>query len=67
MSFRILKYIVEHRSAVFWVTIIALILSLIYTIVSDVQYSSEALLMPPIQLGTEGILSAWIASFNLPE
>ncbi len=66
MYFRILKYIVEHRKIVLFVTACALVLSLIYTMISGVQYSSEALLMPPIQQGTEGILSAWMASFNLP-
>jgi len=66
MYFRILKYIVEHRKIVVFVTTCALILSLIYTMISGVQYSSEALLMPPIQQGTESILSAWMASINLP-
>jgi len=66
MLFRVLNYIVSRRKIVAWFTIFVFIVSLIYVFVAHPKYSVDALLMPPAEGGGEGIISAWMASLNLP-
>lgn len=66
MNFRIIEYVLERRRIIGWVSLLAVLLSLAWVLLSDPKYSSKALLMPPLEEGGEGLLSAWAAKLNLP-
>ncbi len=66
MLFRLLNYIVARRRFVLWFTIFVFLVSLVYSLVAHPKYSARALLMPPMETGGEGIISAWMTSLNLP-
>jgi tyrosine-protein kinase Etk/Wzc len=65
MSFRLLRYVLNRRRAVFWVTLFFFTASLVFVIFTDRMYESRALLMPPLEEGG-GILVAWLAQLNIP-
>ncbi len=65
MSFRLLRYVLNRRKAVFWVTLFFFAASLVYVILSDRLYESRTLLLPPLEEGG-GILAAWLAQLNIP-
>jgi tyrosine-protein kinase Etk/Wzc len=65
MSFRLLRYVLNRRKAVFWVTLFFFAASLVYVIFADRMYESRALLLPPLEEGG-GILVAWLAQLNVP-
>ena len=66
MFFRLLNYVVQRRRAVGRVTFVFFLASLIYVLASGHRYESHALLLPPVEEGGEGVLSAWMTKLNLP-
>jgi uncharacterized protein involved in exopolysaccharide biosynthesis len=66
MFFRLLNYVVQRRRVVGGVTLVFFLASLVYVLVSGYRYEAHALLLPPVEEGGEGLLSAWMAKLNLP-
>jgi len=66
MFFRILNYVVQRRRIVGWVTLAFFLAALAFALVSGNMYESHALLLPPVEEGTEGVLAAWMTKLNLP-
>jgi uncharacterized protein involved in exopolysaccharide biosynthesis len=66
MFFRILNYVVRQRKIIGRVTLAFFLVALIYVLVSGHRYETRALLLPPVEEGGEGFLSAWMAKLNLP-
>ncbi len=66
MALRLLEYVVRYRKAVLWAAILFAAAALIFVIFSPAPYMSQALLMPPVEEGGQGLLGAWMASMNLP-
>lgn len=48
------------------VTFAAFVLSLVIVLVSGPVYETDALLLPPLEEASEGVLSAWMAKLNIP-
>ncbi|MCK4236999.1 MAG: hypothetical protein KAX38_07750 [Candidatus Krumholzibacteria bacterium] len=66
MWFRLLHYTLLKRKYVLWVTLGFFLVALLYVIFSDRKYETKALLLPPLEEGGEGLLTAWMAQLNLP-
>ncbi len=66
MTFRILQYLLQKRKIIFAVALAAAVVVLAWVIFADAAYRSEALLMPPLEEGSEGLMNAWMAQLNLP-
>jgi len=66
MGLRIFEYILRYRRAVITAALLFALAALLHVIVSPPLYRSEALLMPPMEEGGQGLLGAWMASINLP-
>ncbi|MCI0480812.1 MAG: Wzz/FepE/Etk N-terminal domain-containing protein, partial [Candidatus Dadabacteria bacterium] len=66
MTFRILQYLLRKRKAVWAFTLAVAVIALAVVLIADAPYRSEALLMPPLEEGSEGLLGAWMAQLNLP-
>ena len=66
MTFRILQYLLRKRKAVWLFTLAVAVIALAVVLIADASYRSEALLMPPMEEGSEGLLGAWMAQLNLP-
>lgn len=66
MTFRILEYLLQKRKAVWAFTLAVAVIALAVVLIADAPYRSEALLMPPMEEGSEGLLGAWMAQLNLP-
>jgi uncharacterized protein involved in exopolysaccharide biosynthesis len=66
MGFQILRYILQRRKIVLWVTIVFFVAGLVAALFMKNSYDSRALLMPPLEEGGEGLLAAWMAQMNLP-
>lgn len=66
MFFRLLSSIVRERRVVGWITLVFFAAGLAYVLVSGNAYEARTLLLPPIEEGSQGILSAWMAKLNLP-
>jgi len=66
MTFRILQYLLRKRKAVWAFTLAVAVIALAVVLIADASYRSEALLMPPMEEGSEGLLGAWMAQLNLP-
>jgi uncharacterized protein involved in exopolysaccharide biosynthesis len=66
MMFRLLHYVVLRRLLVGRVTLVFFLAGLVYVIASGRVYETHALLLPPVEEGGEGILSAWMEKLNLP-
>lgn len=66
MSFRLLLYVIHNRRIVLWVTFTFFLGSLLYVILADREYESKALLMPPLEESSEGLIAARMAQLNLP-
>jgi uncharacterized protein involved in exopolysaccharide biosynthesis len=66
MFFQALNRIVRRRAIVAWVTLAGFLAALVFVLVSGNRYESRALLLPPVEEGGEGILSAWMTRLNLP-
>lgn len=66
MGFRLLDFLLRRRRAVALSAAVFALAALIYVLVADPVYESWAMMMPPIEEGGEGLLSAWMASINVP-
>ncbi len=47
-------------------TLVFALAALLLVLISEPSYESRALIMPPLEEGNEGLLSAWMAQLNLP-
>ena len=66
MGFRLLDYLIKRRRAILAAAVVFAVLGALYILISDPVYESRTLLMPPMEEGGEGLLTAWMASMNLP-
>jgi uncharacterized protein involved in exopolysaccharide biosynthesis len=66
MSFRLLLYVIQKRRFILWVTVAFFLVSFIYVMIAGAKYESKALLMPPLEQSTEGLIAARMAQLNLP-
>lgn len=66
MGFRLLDYLIKRRRIIISAAVVFAVLGALYILVADSAYESRALLMPPMEEGGEGLLTAWMASMNLP-
>jgi len=66
MFFLLLSRIVRRRAIVAWVTLASFLAAFVLVLVSGNMYESRALLLPPVEEGGEGVLSAWMTKLNLP-
>jgi len=66
MGFRLLHYVLNRRRIVLSVTLVFLVVSLVYVLFTDRMYESRALLLPPFEEQSGGILVAWMAQLNIP-
>ncbi len=66
MSFRLLHYVLNRRRIVLSVTLLFFVASLVYILLTDRMYESRALLLPPLEEQSGGILVAWMAQLNIP-
>jgi uncharacterized protein involved in exopolysaccharide biosynthesis len=66
MFFHLLSRIVRRRAIVAWVTLASFLAAFALVLVSGSVYESRALLLPPVEEGGEGVLSAWMTKLNLP-
>jgi uncharacterized protein involved in exopolysaccharide biosynthesis len=66
MGFRLLDYLIKMRRAILVAAVVFAVAGLLYVLIADPVYESRALLMPPMEEGGEGLLTAWMASMNLP-
>ena len=66
MFFLLLNRIVRRRAIIAWVTFASFLAGLVFVLVSGNVYESRALLLPPVEEASEGMLSAWMTKLNLP-
>ncbi len=66
MGFRLLDYLIKRRRMILAAAVVFAVAGSLYILVADPAYESRALLMPPVEEGGEGLLTAWMASMNLP-
>jgi tyrosine-protein kinase Etk/Wzc len=66
MFFLLLNRIVRRRAIIAWVTFASFLAAFVSVLVSGNMYESRALLLPPVEEASEGILSAWMTKLNLP-
>lgn len=66
MFFLLLNRIVRRRTIIAWVTLASFLAAFVFVLLSGNMYESRALLLPPVEEGGEGILSAWMTKLNLP-
>jgi uncharacterized protein involved in exopolysaccharide biosynthesis len=66
MGFRLLDYLIKRRRMILAAGVVFAVLGAMYILLADPAYESRTLLMPPVEEGGEGLLTAWMASMNLP-
>jgi capsular polysaccharide transport system permease protein len=66
MFFLLLSRLVRRRAIIAWVTFASFLAAFVFVLVSGNMYESRALLLPPVEEGGEGVLSAWMTKLNLP-
>ncbi len=66
MFFLLLSRIVRRRAIVAWATLASFLAAFVFVLLSGNMYESKALLLPPVEEGSEGVLSAWMTKLNLP-
>jgi uncharacterized protein involved in exopolysaccharide biosynthesis len=66
MFFIWLSRLMRRRAIIAWVTFACFLASIGFVLISGRMYESRALLLPPTEEATEGILSAWMTKLNLP-
>ncbi len=66
MFFLLLSRLVRRRAIIAWVTFACFFAAFVFVLVSGNMYESRALLLPPVEEASEGILSAWMSKLNLP-
>jgi uncharacterized protein involved in exopolysaccharide biosynthesis len=66
MFIRFLNAIVKRRRFVGWAVLVFFVAGTVYALARGNVYESKTLLLPPVEEGGQGILSAWMAKLNLP-
>jgi uncharacterized protein involved in exopolysaccharide biosynthesis len=66
MGFRLLDYLVKRRRTILTAAAVFAVAGLLYILIADPVYESQTMIMPPMEEGGEGLLTAWMASMNLP-
>jgi uncharacterized protein involved in exopolysaccharide biosynthesis len=66
MGFRLFDYLIKRRRTILVSAIVFAVAGLLYVLIADPVYESRAMLMPPMEEGGEGLLTAWMASMSLP-
>ncbi len=66
MGFRLFDYLMKRRRTILAAAVVFAVAGLLYVLFAAPVYESRALLMPPMEEGGEGLLSAWMASMSLP-
>ncbi len=66
MLMRLLRYVYLRKNIVLWVTLALAGVTIIFALITGPKYETQAMLMPPLDEGGEGILAAWMARLELP-
>lgn len=66
MGFRLFDYLIKRRRTILVAAVVFAVAVLLYVLIADPAYESRAMLMPPMEEGSDGLLSAWMASMSLP-
>ena len=66
MGFRLFDYLIKRRRTILATAVVFAVAGLLYILIADPAYESRAMLMPPMEEGGDGLLSAWMASMSLP-
>jgi len=64
--YRLLSYVIQRRAIVARATLVFFLAALAYVLLSGHTYRTQALLLPPVEEGGEGVLAAWMTRLNLP-
>jgi uncharacterized protein involved in exopolysaccharide biosynthesis len=66
MGFRLFDYLIKRKRMILVSAVVFAVVGLLYVLIADPVYESRAMLMPPMEEGGEGLLTAWMASMSLP-
>jgi uncharacterized protein involved in exopolysaccharide biosynthesis len=66
MGFKLLHYLLLKRKAILWVTFGFLVAGILFAVLSRPTFETRALLIPPPDESSEGMLATWMAQLNLP-
>ncbi len=66
MGFRLFDYLIKRKRMILVSAVVFAVVGLLYVLIADSVYESRAMLMPPMEEGGEGLLTAWMASMSLP-
>jgi len=66
MVMRLLHYVYLRKRIVIWVALALAAATIVYGLITGPRYETQAMLMPPLNEGGEGILAAWMARLELP-
>ncbi len=66
MGFRLFDYLIKRKRMILVSAVVFAVVGLLYILIADPVYESRAMLMPPMEEGGEGLLTAWMASMSLP-
>ncbi len=66
MGFRLLDYLIKRRRTILTAAVVFAVAGSLYVFIADSVYESRTMLMPPMEEGGEGLLTAWMATMNLP-
>jgi len=66
MGFRLFDYLIKRKRMILVSAVVFAVVGLLYVLIADSVYESRAMLMPPMEEGGEGLLTAWMASMRLP-
>ncbi len=66
MGFRLLDYLIKRRRTILAAAVVFAVAGSLYILIADSVYESRTMLMPPMKEGGEGLLTAWMATMNLP-
>ena len=66
MGFRLFNYLIKRKRMILVSAVVFAVVGLLYVLIADSVYESRAMLMPPMEEGGEGLLTAWMASMRLP-
>lgn len=66
MGFRLLDFLIKRRRTILVAAVVFAVAGALYVLIADPVYESTTMLIPPMEEGGEGLLTAWMASMNLP-
>ena len=61
-----LDYLIRKRRQILLTAVLFAVAAALYVLIADPAYESRAILMPPMEKGGDELLTAWMASMNLP-